>query len=119
MGSERQPSKVHSQNTLVLARILSAAENQRKGALGSREGEFFFDEITLGERTISVEVRVMAQTVLVAIGGEGKIDDPRLTKRVSTGENRERRRARRIKGRRGRSRGFLVTLNPGELAAGV
>lgn len=63
----------------------------------------------------------MAEAVLVAGGGEGKIGNSRFAEGVVTGEDRESGRERRVEGSRGRrpDRGLLVTLNPRELASGV
>lgn len=123
LGDEGEPSGVHSQNTPVFRRGLSTAKDNRRGRNGFREGEFFSDEITLGQSPIGVEVGVMAEAILITRSGKGKIGNSGFAERVSTREEGERRRERRVKRRRfGLDEfllNFVVTLNPRELAAGV
>ncbi|KAG5529721.1 hypothetical protein RHGRI_030188 [Rhododendron griersonianum] len=57
LGGERQPSEVHSQNTLRVGGVRGAPEDQRRGALGTRKSEFFPDQIPLGQGPVRVEVR--------------------------------------------------------------
>lgn len=121
LGSEGEASTVHSQNAPGVGGLGGAAEDQRRGKKGTGEGEFFSDEIALGVGAVGEEVGVVAEAVLVAGGGEGKIGNSRLADRVSTRKDREGGGERRVKRRRwGRLRGcFFVTLNPRELASGV
>lgn len=119
---KRKPSKVHSQNTLGIGRVRGAPEDQGRGTLGTRERKFFPDQITLGQSPVRVEVRVVAEPVLVTRGWEGKIGNSGFTYRVVTGEEREGGRERRVKRRRRRGllrRCFFVALDPRQLAAGV
>ena len=120
--SEGEAAEVHPQNALGVAGVRGAAEDQRRGSLGSGESQFLSGEIALGVGAVSVEVRVVAEAVLVAGGGEGIIGNSGFTERVVAGKNREGRRKRRIKnvGRRWSFPGnFAVALNPRQLAAGV
>lgn len=59
----------------------------------------------------------MAEAVLVAGCWEGKIGNAGFTERVGAGEDVEGGRERRVKRRRWR--GFVMTLNPRELASCV
>ncbi|PON89095.1 hypothetical protein TorRG33x02_151700 [Trema orientale] len=121
LGSEREAAEVHPQNALGVAGVLGATKDERRGAYGTREGEFFSDEITLSEGAVGVEVGVVAEAVLVAGGGEGKIGNSGLANGVSAGQDGESGRERGIKGRRWRGQlgSLLVALNPRELAPSV
>lgn len=115
LGRERQATKVHSQNAAGVAGLRGATEDEGRGSLGRGEGKFFFDEIALGVGSVGVEVRVMAEAVLVAGCGEGKIGNARFAEWVSAREDRERRGERRVERRRRRWLIFgclVVTLNP-------
>lgn len=59
----------------------------------------------------------MAEAVLVTGCGEGKIGNAGFAERVGAGDDVEGRGERRVKRRRGR--GFVVALNPRELASRV
>lgn len=77
--------------------------------MGTRKRDFFSDQITLSQGPISIEIRVVAKAILVTSGGESKIRNSWLANRMVTREDRERRRERRVKRRRGR---FVVALDP-------
>lgn len=118
LRSEGETASVHTQNALGVGGFGGAAEDERRGRNGIREGEFLADEIALGVSAVGVEVRVVAEAVLVTGSGEGKIGNSGFTERVSTGEDRESGGERRVEGSHG-GRGFIVTLNPRELASCV
>lgn len=119
-GGEGEAAEVHPENTLGVAGVSGAAKDQRRGSLGSGEGEFLPDEIALGVGAVGVEVRVVAEAVLVAGGGEGIIGNPGFAQRVVAGKNGEGRGEGGVEGG-GRSLGdsLAVTLDPRQLAAGV
>lgn len=109
LGNKGQPSEIHSQNTLGFGGCGGASKSERRGTLGTRKGNFFSNQIALSQSPIGVEIRVVAKAILVTSGGEGEIRNSWFANRMVTGEDRERRGKRRIKGRRG---GFVVALDP-------
>ncbi|KAF7831124.1 hypothetical protein G2W53_013457 [Senna tora] len=119
LGGEGEAAEVHSQNALGVAGLGGAAEYEGRGREGRGEGEFLADEIALGVGAVGVEVGVVAEAVLVAGSGEGKIGNSRLAERVRAGEDRESGGERRVEGSHGRSLLLVVTLNPRELASGI
>ena len=118
---------IHSQNTPVFGGALSATEDDGRGRKRIREGKFFSDEISLSQGTVSVEVGVVAEAILITRSGKSKIWNSGFADGVITREERKRRGERRIKGggfRLGQGGQsflnlFVMTLNPRELAAGV
>nr|GMC93282.1 hypothetical protein KK1_020177 [Ipomoea batatas] len=70
LGGEGEAAMVHSQNALSLAGLRGASEDQRRGSLGFGKRNFFPDEIALGVGSISVEVGIVAELLLVARSGE-------------------------------------------------
>lgn len=91
--------------------------------MGARKCEFFSDEIALGQSPVSIEVRIVAQLILVAGSREAVVGNSRLTHGVRTGEDGEGRGKRRVERRRRRRLSwrwtFVVALNPRKLASGV
>lgn len=115
LGGKRQASEIHAQNALGVTSVLGASERQGRGAGGTGEGELFSDEIALGECAVGVEVGVVAEAVLVAGGGEGKIGNSGFADRVVAGQDGESGGERRVEhggGRRRPREGLLVALNP-------
>lgn len=85
LRSEGEATEIHSQNTLGVASLGGATQDERRGRKGTREGEFLSDEIALGVGAVGVEVGVVAEAVLVTGGGEGKIRNSGFAERVVTG----------------------------------
>ena len=86
-------SGIHSQNTPIFGGGLNAADSDGRGG----EGEFFSDEITLGQGPIGVEVGVVAVATWVTGSGKGKIGNSRFAERAVTWEERESGGERRVK----------------------
>lgn len=121
LGRKGQAAEVHAQNALGVTGVLGATESQGRGAGGPGEGELLSDEISLGEGAVGVEVGVVAEAVLVAGGGEGKVGNSWLADGVVAREDGEGGGEGRVEHgcRRRRPGELLVALNPGKLASGV